>query len=263
MKPVLIFDYDGTLHETMKIYAPAVTDTVRWLNTSCGVSVREPAAARIQSWLGMNTADMWNDFMPELDPELKKRAALRIGEGMRANLLAGRGGWYEGTEEMLDRLADEGFTMAVLSNCGISYARTHWEQFGMDRWFTAFFPCECWDNAPKDEIMADIARDFAAAVIKTPVRRRSEPAEDPRGKQGTGQNGSSERFLVIGDRYSDLAGARAAQAPFIGCRYGYGTPDELAEADAAADCPADIAKLLIESPGYAAIGRTGPAGPEK
>jgi phosphoglycolate phosphatase len=273
MKPILIFDYDGTLHETMKIYAPAVYDTVRWLNTSCGVSVEVPEPARIQSWLGMNTADMWKDFMPELDPSLKRRAALRIGEGMQEGLAAGVARWYDGTAEMLDQLKSQGFTMAVLSNCGISYARMHWERFGMDRWFTAFFPCECWDNAPKQVIMTDIARDFFAAVEKTPVRREmagSGPAhsetveigygdrrdgsrvDNRDGRQDISRDGGS-RFVVIGDRSSDFEGARAVDALFIGCRYGYGTRDELAGADAEADCPADIAKILIESPGISSL----------
>ncbi len=239
MKPILIFDYDGTLHETMKIYAPAVYDTVRWLNTSCGVSAAVPEEARIKSWLGMNTADMWNDFMPELAPEQRARAAHRIGDSMRENLLAGRGGWYDGVGEMLDRLKAAGFRMAVLSNCGISYARTHWDFFGMDRWFTAFFPCECWDGAPKQEIMADIARGFSEALERTPVRRKTDRREQA--DEGDGSCG----FVVIGDRYSDFEGARAAKAPFIGCRYGYGTPEELAEADAQADRPSDIARMLI------------------
>lgn len=251
MKPVLIFDYDGTLHETMRIYAPAVYDTVRWLNTSCGVSVSVPDDARIQSWLGMNTADMWNSFMPDLDADLKKRAALRIGDGMLANLKAGRGGWYDGTEEMLDALAGAGFTMAVLSNCGISYAREHWNAFGMERWFTAFFPCECWDNAPKDGIMRDIARDFDAAVQKTPVRKMSGDGA----RVAVRKAPETPRFLVIGDRDSDFAAARRIGAPFIGCGYGYGLPEELAGADAVADEPSDIKKLLLDSPGWEAIGK--------
>jgi len=254
MKPVLIFDYDGTLHETMKIYAPAVYDTVRWLNTSCGVPAGEPDRAKIQSWLGMNTADMWNDFMPQLDEDLKRRAALRIGEGMRAELAAGRGGWYDGTRTMLDRLKSRGFTMAVLSNCGVSYARLHWDYFRMDRWFTAFFPCECWDHAPKRVIMRDIAEDFQAAVKKTPVKREAEECGPARGEipgnaETDGRDGR-RTFVVIGDRSSDFEGARGVDAPFIGCTYGYGTADELNGAAAMAGHPADIAEILTGSPGY-------------
>lgn len=238
MKPILIFDYDGTLHETMKIYEPAVYDTVEWLKNSCAVSVEVPGRERIQSWLGLNTSDMWNDFLPELKMDMKKRAAMRIGDRMQEALEAGRGGWYDGVSEMLDRLRSQGFTMAVLSNCGVSYGRLHWERFGMERWFTAFFPCECWNNAPKSEIMKDIVRDFRGAVEKTPLRR-----DEVEGVCEEVRDGKT-KFVVIGDRDSDFEGARAVGAPFIGCTYGYGTPDELRGDFAAADRPADIAEIL-------------------
>jgi phosphoglycolate phosphatase len=247
MKPILIFDYDGTLHETMRIYAPAIRKVVRWLKDSCGVSVEVPPDQRISSWLGMNTADMWKDFMPELPEDLKKKAGKRVGDFMLEGLRTGRGAWYSGVPEMLDTFSGEGYSMAVLSNCGIGYAKAHWDTFSMDRWFTAFFPCECWDNAPKTEIMADIARDFGAAVKRTPVRRKtagdmSVSGTFAREKQADMKpaGSSAEHFIVIGDRASDLGGAASAGAPFIGCLYGYGSRGELQGAAELVKAPSEI-----------------------
>lgn len=223
MKPTIIFDYDGTLHETMRIYAPAVFDTVRWLKEDCRISVEEPSKARIQSWLGMNTSDMWNSFLPELAPELKKTAAARIGGGMLLRLQEGYAAWYDGAKEALDALVASDMEMAILSNCGNSYARAQWDAFGMERWFTAFFPCEAWNHAPKDEILPDIARDYEAAFARTPVRRGAPPEKESPIEERS--------FLVVGDRDSDLAAARSIGAPFIGCAYGYGSKEELTGAD--------------------------------
>ena len=39
------------------------------------------------------------------------------------------------------------------------------------------------------------------------------------------------KAVVIGDRDSDLAAARAADGIFIGCRYGFGSDEELKGSD--------------------------------
>jgi phosphoglycolate phosphatase-like HAD superfamily hydrolase len=37
--------------------------------------------------------------------------------------------------------------------------------------------------------------------------------------------------VMVGDRASDLQGARDAGIPFVGCLYGYGSREELSTAD--------------------------------
>ena len=63
-RPALIFDYDGTIHDTMRIYRPAVRRAFQWLREQ-GHTVPETSDRQIASWLGMNTRDMWNSFLPE------------------------------------------------------------------------------------------------------------------------------------------------------------------------------------------------------
>ena len=233
MQHLLIFDYDGTIHVTMRIYKPAIAAVVDWLREECGQSVELPSDARISSWLGMNTADMWKDFMPELDDALKFRAGRRVGDHMLQNLQHGLGRWYHGAVEMLDTLKQKGFAMAVLSNCGNSYAQAHWDAFHMEQWFTAFFACETWNNAPKDEILLDIQKDLPGALKKSPVVSTDwSTAAD------------SEICAVIGDRSSDLHGAQAAGVPFIGCLYGYGSRGELEGSTHFAERPEEILQYL-------------------
>ncbi|MBR2511707.1 MAG: HAD family hydrolase [Firmicutes bacterium] len=232
MRPVLIFDYDGTINETMKIYMPGVRKAVGWLIEDCGIKVERPADEKIASWLGMNMDDMWADFLPGLDNELKMKAAHMVGKVMLEKTIAHEAAWYDGMEETLDGLKARGYDMAVLSNCGILYAQTQWEVFGMDRWFDAFFQCESFDNAPKEEIMKAIALDYEKAAEHTPVKSSGGPA------------GHDRDFILIGDRDSDLYAAKGAAAPFIGCAYGYAAPGELDEADVSAGTPADILKAV-------------------
>ena len=64
-RPSLIFDYDGTIHDTLRIYEPAVEQAFQWMRRQ-GYAVPEASGKKIASWLGMNTRDMWNSFLPDL-----------------------------------------------------------------------------------------------------------------------------------------------------------------------------------------------------
>lgn len=261
MKKVIIFDFDGTLHETMHIYKPAIVSVVKWLNEECGVQVEMPSDRRISSWLGMNMADMWRDFMPELDLDLRQKAGRMVGDWMQENLRKGKGRLYDGVEEMLDSLCAKGYLLAMLSNCGNHHAQVQWDIYGLERWFTVFFTCETWNGIPKHEILKDIAADFSGAMEKSPVKRDGLPMTETAGiispnrtggepdhKNENSGNGKEQYqiFAYVGDRDSDLAAAQAVGAPFIGCLYGYGSRGELEESTAFAGKPAEIAERLGE-----------------
>ena len=218
MKPILVFDYDGTLHETMRVYKPGIEGAVRWLRSEHGVDVYMPSEQRMKKWLGMNTADMWEDFMPGLAPSLRQEAGKLVGRIMHEELGAGHGRWYPGVEEKLDMLKQKGYTMIVLSNCERDYADLNREVFGMDRWFDAFYDCASYGYIAKEEIMKLVAAQY----------------EGKCGVQGTGaqktdvQKTSVQKagFVVIGDRGSDFAAVKSVGAPFIWCAYGYGSREE-------------------------------------
>lgn len=227
VKPVLVFDYDGTLHETMRVYKPGIEGAVRWLRTEHGVEVSMPSEQRIKKWLGMNTAEMWEDFMPGLSPSLKAEAGMLVGRIMLEEISAGRGRWYPGVREKLDLLRQKGYTMVVLSNCEREYADLNRKVFGMDRWFDAFYDCASYGYIAKEEIMKLVAADYG----------------EKSGAQAPG-------FVVIGDRGSDYAAAKSVGAPFIWCAYGYGSREEFPEdgllvvEDPARPIPDDICRVI-------------------
>ena len=202
MTPTLIFDYDGTIHDTLHIYEPVMRDTYHWLAQEGYVEEKPLAQARIAGWLGLNAKEMWEDFQPQLAEEIREQAAKRNGDGMVARVRDHEARWYASAKSTLDLLKQNGYPMIVLSNCKIAYREAHWEEFRMERWFDRFYDCESYGFAPKTQIIKEILPQYDAP------------------------------YVVIGDREKDLACARAADAAFIGCLYGYGSREELSGADA-------------------------------
>ena len=153
MKHSIIFDYDGTIHDTMNIYEPAMREAFRWLKESCSIEIPPVSSQRIASWLGMNKYEMWNSFLPDLPGELREKASDMVGAYMEEAVLTGKAVWYDGIGKTLEEMKRRGYSMAVLSNCQTSYARVHWQQFSMDRWFERFYDCESFAYLPKTEII--------------------------------------------------------------------------------------------------------------
>lgn len=222
-KPVLVFDYDGTIHNTILIYEKAFRRCYAWLVEEGYTKEQQISRERIAGWLGMNSRDMWNTFLPRLPERVKEAAGARIGRAMVEQIRGHQARWYPGAEEMLDQLKAEGYPMVILSNCKIAYRQANWLEFAMEQWFSVFFDCESFGFRPKTEIIREVQKEFALP------------------------------FIVIGDRRSDLDCALACKSPFIGCRYGFGEEGELEGADLIADSVTELPELIHrQSPARAA-----------
>lgn len=217
MKPTLVFDYDGTIHDTIAIYESAFRQCYGWLLENGYAKKQEIPTERIAGWLGMNSRDMWDSFLPELPEEIKEEASRKIGDSMVDQIRTHQAKWYCGAGKVLDELKSDGYPMLVLSNCKIAYREANWKEFGMGQWFLDFYDCESFGFAPKTEIIKEVQKHF----------------EPP--------------FIVIGDRRSDLECAASCGGAFIGCRYGFGGEKELEGANLFADSilklPQQIRKL--------------------
>ena len=213
-KPTLVFDYDGTIHNTMLIYEKAFRKCYEWLVENQYVQEEEISSELISSWLGMNVKDMWNSFQPNLSDEIKTQGSDLIGKEMLSGILNGQAKWYPNTEEVLEKLLTEGYNMVILSNCKTAYRDANWNTFKMNRFFKKFYDCESFGYAPKEDIIKTIRDDY------------------------------SSPFIVIGDRNSDLKGARSIGASFIGCNYGYGTKEELSGSDAVIDSIVELPEII-------------------
>ena len=271
----VVFDYDGTLHETLRIYAPAFRENYAYMVSAGLLPAREITDGEIASWLGYTAGDMWREFAPGLTPEQALAAGRRVQEGMQRRIRDGTARLYPEVPEMMDRLKDEGYRLVFLSNCKTVYLEAHRKRFPLDRWFDAYYWAEAEDWRPKEDILRKIILESgeharqdglhepeagspglsAAAAVSPGLPGAVAGSTDYPGSEA-GSPGLEEKnaaasfreaaagFAVVGDRFHDMQAAAVNGIPAIGCAYGYGTPQEFRTAAYVARSPADIPDLL-------------------
>lgn len=215
----LIFDYDGTLHQSMLTYAPAFRATCKMLADKGYMAEKEFTDEEISYWLGFNSTDMWNNFLPDVPADVKENARIFLGQDMGQRVENGEGALYPHAEEVLAELKSQGHTLIFLSNCRVKYMERHSRVFRLHRFFDYFYCCEEFDFIPKYQIF----RLFS-------LQHKGE-------------------FIVIGDRFHDIETAEKNGLKSIGCGYGYGKKGELSAADIIVDditeIPQAVKNLLV------------------
>lgn len=202
---VLIFDYDGTLHDTAALYGHAVRSVLGELEKDGYVSEKECSDQSLSKYLGMTARVMWEDFMPSLPEHLKQSAIDKVGRLMREGIREGKARLYEGIPALLSALKAEGHTLVILSNCQQAYMDAHRACFALDRWFAGYYCSGAYQDAPKEIIFETIQKNF--------------PGD----------------YVMIGDRASDIRVGLVHHIPTIACAYGYGSAEELRGADHVVD----------------------------
>ncbi|MGN0621487.1 MAG: HAD family hydrolase [Porcipelethomonas sp.] len=210
----LIFDYDGTLHDCAKIYIPAFRTGYRLLTESGLAEYRYYTDDEIADYLGYSPKAMWERFMPELADIEKEKYSKIIGDIMLEDIRSGKAVLYDGTAETLSLLCSKGYRLIFLSNCAHDYMEAHTKAMGLDRFFSGFYCTGDFNMKPKYEIFETIKRDFEG------------------------------KFAVIGDRFLDLQVAERHSLKSVGCAYGYGSCEELKNADVIVNSVKEIPDAL-------------------
>ncbi len=211
---LIIFDYDGTLHNTAKLYANAVRGAYSLLVQKGFAENKYYSDEYLSKYLGFTAKDMWDDFMPDLPCNLKELSAKIVGENMINGIKNGEASLYDGVPEMLDNLKKY-CRLVILSNCDERYMNAHREYFWLDKWFDDYYTAEKYDNLPKELIIPKI--------------KESYPNDD---------------YIVIGDRLSDFTAAQKNGIQCIGCTYGFGTAQEYVDCDFTVDSPSKISSVF-------------------
>lgn len=206
----IYFDFDGTLHNTMKIYKSALDDGVKFLK-NLGIEPKNLSPETYHTWLGYNAGEMWKKVLPDADDEIRKKVKILVGKKMQENLNEGKGTLYDGVDETLLELKKRNKTLVFLSNARTSYYETVKKVFKLEKYFDDFLTSEAFKEIPKEEI------------IKRTMKKYK------------------RNYIVVGDRFFDIQGGIKNGLDTIFCNYGFGEKEEGKEASAKID---DIRELL-------------------
>lgn len=210
----LVFDYDGTLHDSRPNYILAFKQAYQYLIEEGQAEERVFEDAEITQWLGYSKNDMWDTFMPDLEPIFQEKASLIIGNTLLERVQEKKAHLYPKSLETLAYLKERGYSLIFLSNCRKAYLEAHRQAFSLDNYFDDLLCSESFNNLPKYKIFETIKADF--------------PKE----------------YAVIGDRIHDFEIGLHHNFPTIGCNYGFGKEEELAVADIRIDAIEELQDLL-------------------
>ena len=222
----LIFDFDGTLHNTVLIYGPAVRMCQKKMAAMGLLTERDISDSEIYTYIGLTAAQMWKIFAPHLSDEERTMGSEMIKEDLSRLALNGSARLYDGAEKMLERLKAKGHTLIFLSACHNSYMKAHTEYFHLDRYFHEMYCSEEFGWISKEKIVEQLLDKW---------------------KSGNGTGGL--QIIAIGDRYSDMEIKNASDnIKTIWCAYGFGSISEGETADETAESlmeiPAKVQKCL-------------------
>lgn len=210
----LLFDYDGTLHESLRIYAPAMQDAYDHLTARGFAPPRRWTDKELRAWIGLPPEAAWDQMLPGLPEAEKRRSIEEVGDGMLSRIEGGGARLYPGVPEALAALKRLGGRMLLLSSCPRSYLEAHDRVFSLSRFFDGLFCGEDFGYQPKYQIVQGLLEQYG----------------DP--------------FLVVGDRAADREAALRNHLRFAGCLYGYGSTEELAGADCLLRTPRELWSVL-------------------
>lgn len=201
----IFFDYDGTLHNGIKIYAPAFKAAYSYLVGQGYAAPKEWTDADISYWLGFNPSDMWRTFMPNLSSDVQNKCSKIISDKMKALTEAGKPELYPGALDVISYLKNKGYHLIFISNCKTYYKDCHRDLFKLDKYFEEIIASEEYNFIPKHEIIKRVKDKYPKDMV------------------------------MIGDRLQDMEAGRKNNMYTIGCSYGFGPHSELEGADLVID----------------------------
>ena len=197
----IIFDYDGTLHQSMVIYEQAFRDAYQYLVDINKAPIRLWTQDQIKSFLGQNPKEMWKSLMLNLDDETIERASSIVSLSMKKQIHEGKAVLYHSSLEVLSYLKNKGYKLIYLSNSKRYYMDAHINAFHLHQYFDMMLCSEDFNYIPKEEIINQVKSEIILDAC------------------------------VIGDRIHDIKAGLSHQFYTIACDYGYGNANELKDAN--------------------------------
>jgi phosphoglycolate phosphatase len=210
--PALIFDLDGTLTDSM----PGILGCLREVLDARNLADHGP----LERFVGPPV----EEWTAELLPQGSDEARTELARDYRA--CYDREGWknnsvFPGVRDMLAELQQQGFPLYVCTSKQQHFAMRILDLFELTGLFTAIY-------GDKAEYASHSKVDLLASLLCQHSVTR-------------------EASWMIGDRIFDIQAAHANGIRCVAAGWGYGPPEECAQADAVAATPADLTRLVLEA----------------
>lgn len=209
----IIFDFDGTLHNTLKIYYPAFSSGVGFLREQGFAKDFELSEKNVARFLGEKPNFAYDLIARGADESLKRQVMALVGRKMEENIKNGLGELYEGTIKVLEDLS-KNYDLYILSNCREVYLDLALDVYGIKNYFKKYFAAETYDFIPKDEI----------------IKKERQKIK--------------EEIIFVGDRHHDMEAARKNNLRSIFCSFGFGSDEEGKDASYKISSIGEILELL-------------------
>lgn len=203
----VFLDLDGTLTDPK----PGITKSFIYALAKLGLPTPAPndlewviGPALIDSFIQLNVPD------PQAAIALYRERYTDVG------LFENR--VYDGIPELLAGLQDAGYVMNLATAKPHAYARKITAHFGISQYLTHEFGPEL-----------DGTRNNKGELLAHALNKIGQTADDS---------------IMVGDRHHDIDAARAVGMKSIAVTWGYGSGEELAQADAICDTPAELQAMI-------------------
>jgi phosphoglycolate phosphatase len=205
---VVLFDLDGTLTAS----GPGITRSVAAALKALGLPPLTEAA--LVRFIGPPLLDSFREIAG-LD-EITALEAMAVYRGYFVEYGMFENAVYPGIPGLLRELVDTGRRLAVATSKPLPYAVPIIEHFALAEYFEAVFgPAVDGDGTEKGDVVAQ-----ALVALRAEL----------------------DDVVLVGDRSHDVVGAHENGIPCIGALWGYGSLEELADAEAVA---ADVDELAV------------------
>lgn len=208
----VLFDLDGTLVDSLD----DLTDAVNHMLAGFGKQALGTDAVR--GMVGKGARNL-------VQQALSSGSSADIERGLRLFLeynalhIADKSKLYPGARETLEQLAAAGMRLAIVSNKNESLSRLILQALDVERYFSVICGGDsCEEMKPSPLPLLRVMEQLGTTTGTT---------------------------VMVGDSINDIqAGLRAGVAT-IGCSWGFGSPEELADASRCAASCAELARMLL------------------
>ena len=163
----LVFDYDGTVCDPVRVFAPAFRDAFGHYIEEHHGSLDEWQDSRIALWFGVSMDVMLSELGSYVEQEKLNELIGEMSANVRARVLSGEQTLFCGAEEMLSELKSRGFHMILFSKCDRAHIERQRKALPLGSYFDDIFCTGDFGDAGADKstVFSEIKKLFPGKYI--------------------------------------------------------------------------------------------------